>query len=983
MSKRSIAIVLTMLLAAPATALQAAPVQPAPPPSLSPVIEFYHSGLDHYFMTADPREIAILDSGGLTGWRRTGGQFTAFASAPADAVLSPVCRYYGLPQAGLDSTFYSASPQECAEVQARFPSAWELESDDVFQVGMADPNSGACPSGYAGVERLYNNRKDVNHRYASDPTVVQAMMSRGYVLEGYGAKGTAFCVPSAPTTPVSPSASIVTTQVAVDTFQLSGIGLPTGGSRVASYAWDYGDGETASGPTNWHRFGRAGVFPVALTVTDSKGAVAKATQTVTAAAHVAPAVSRADADSDFARRRSAPGVVRWFDFDTPAQLGPRARTGNFSALAGTAAEPVIDNAVSASGGGSLRFDVPPRSSANAAGTWYANFSQDLATQFGENSEFYVQWRQRFSPAMVDTFFRQVGGKLATGIKQLIVTAGDQPGQLFASCEAIGTVVQTHYQRRFPIAYNSCTGSASHGPYAGFYEKVGGAAAYLLQNGLPSPSCPYAALSKVGQTTIPSACVGWVADEWMTFQVGITLGARDNAKNEFENSRFRMWVAREGEPSRLVIDWRPGVAGYFQLTAGPATQNQRYGKVYLLPYMTNKDPQQDHELAQTWYDEVIIATQRIPDPAPAGASVAASGDYPAWRKNRPVGKMFDIPGTEFTRAVDPDLARNLVDHWDGLAAGPTTWWSAANGGHGEWRNPTLKIDLAADQPSWVVVNPGSAESAVVQNSPYYTDGLPVSRHGYYSGQYLDAEHARDGVERVMLFGVSAAYAVGRPGMFDHGPQVDGFRVKDGKWDPAGTWASMPYNDYYVAVARDPRTGEVYAAAGDTPAGDRLLRWSPKTGTWARMSTTPKYPSPARMLTWTRRPLIVDTKRNRLVTVLDASKYGYRSIGFVLQTVDLATATVSNIPITGALPANSGEGKGFVYDADGDRYVFFQHNGAAPVGVYAIDPETGASTLITTTRAPLTSIEGRVAYFQRLGGIAYLAGSNTPIVFLPTR
>ena len=47
---------------------------------------------------------------------------------------SKVCRYYGRPQAGLDSHFYSASASECRGVAQRFPDAWILESAELFDI---------------------------------------------------------------------------------------------------------------------------------------------------------------------------------------------------------------------------------------------------------------------------------------------------------------------------------------------------------------------------------------------------------------------------------------------------------------------------------------------------------------------------------------------------------------------------------------------------------------------------------------------------------------------------------------------------------------------------------------------------------------------------------------------------------------------------------------------------------------------------------
>ena len=125
------------------------------------VIEYYNATLDHYFMTADAAEAAVLDSGKLSGWGRTGASFGAY-SPGANATSLPVCRLYGLPQAGLDSHFYSAAADECAAALARFASSWTLESSNAFQVQLPDLSSGSCPTNTSPVYRVFNNRRDVN-----------------------------------------------------------------------------------------------------------------------------------------------------------------------------------------------------------------------------------------------------------------------------------------------------------------------------------------------------------------------------------------------------------------------------------------------------------------------------------------------------------------------------------------------------------------------------------------------------------------------------------------------------------------------------------------------------------------------------------------------------------------------------------------------------------------------------------------------------
>ena len=274
---------------------------------------------------------------------------------------------------------------------------------------------------------------------------------------------------------------------------------------------------------------------------------------------------------------------------------------NHGILSGSAT-PELDTSVKASGTSSLRFTVPSNSPANTSGSYFTNFSDDLSVQFDGGEEFYVQWRQRFSDAMLGTDFPGGGGW-----KQAIIGTGDQQGKPYSSCTALELVTQNSYHRGFPILYNSCTGSASHGPYDGFEEPFG-SYDFKLQNARPAPHCLYSQ----GQTTPPTFfppngnCFGYAANEWMTFQVGIQLGPRKG--DEFVGSTIKLWVAREGQPSELVIDWGP-----YHLTAGDAAEQQRFGKVWLLPYNTGKDASASHPVATTHYDELIIATSRIADP----------------------------------------------------------------------------------------------------------------------------------------------------------------------------------------------------------------------------------------------------------------------------------------------------------------------------------------------------------------------------------
>ena len=174
-------------------------------------VEYYHPVLDHYFVTALPIEIAQLDAGKFPGWQRTNQTFKVFDPAATVVGAMPVCRFYGSPNAGLDSHFYSASPDECADISVRFGSSWLAESGNAFGVWLPDPQTGQCPALSDPVYRSWNNRSDSNHRFTTDPVIHRSMITRGYVAEGYGPPpmAVAMCAPRTTAMAVKAPACVV------------------------------------------------------------------------------------------------------------------------------------------------------------------------------------------------------------------------------------------------------------------------------------------------------------------------------------------------------------------------------------------------------------------------------------------------------------------------------------------------------------------------------------------------------------------------------------------------------------------------------------------------------------------------------------------------------------------------------------------------------------------------------------------------------
>lgn len=163
---------------------------------VAPVVEYYNTLNGHYFMTMNPAETSALDDGTTKGWIRTGAVFLAYP--PGSTVLtgkSPVCRFYGKPEAGLDSHFFSASPKECAEVAEQFGYAWTLETNEAFNVFLPGQATGSCDGNSAPLFRVFNSRADANHRYLRTLEAVKQMTASGWIPEGYGPNAVAMCVP--------------------------------------------------------------------------------------------------------------------------------------------------------------------------------------------------------------------------------------------------------------------------------------------------------------------------------------------------------------------------------------------------------------------------------------------------------------------------------------------------------------------------------------------------------------------------------------------------------------------------------------------------------------------------------------------------------------------------------------------------------------------------------------------------------------------
>lgn len=161
------------------------PGGPPQPGAKALAVEYFHQGFGHYFVTADPDEIAGLDAGTIAGWQRTGESFDVWTTGTG---LAEVCRFFTTAFAPKSSHFYTARSAECDAV-GRDP-AWQFEKV-AYLVALPDPG-GQCPVGVT-LFRLYNGGQTgaPNHRYTTRADLRAQMIAQGFVPEDDASE----CVP--------------------------------------------------------------------------------------------------------------------------------------------------------------------------------------------------------------------------------------------------------------------------------------------------------------------------------------------------------------------------------------------------------------------------------------------------------------------------------------------------------------------------------------------------------------------------------------------------------------------------------------------------------------------------------------------------------------------------------------------------------------------------------------------------------------------
>jgi hypothetical protein len=364
----------------------------------------------------------------------------------------------------------------------------------------------------------------------------------------------------------------------------------------------------------------------------------------------------------WATRSTAPGVVAAFDFSAAPANGGTWKWGSLSASPKVTVEAqndsdpkvgpnrVIDTTIFPAGStASLRWDIPS-GLGERSDLWRISID-NYADQFGENSEFWVQWRTRMNSTMASFLFADRGGGL-TAFKHTLFGEGmERPN--------VGGVTTTrgHYGYQGPntqtdnvladtrsdsdhelalIHGNATDGSFAAGSgfkYPLFYHSKyfygtdtrGQDSSYYTFHNSGNEAKHVAACQFVSGSpdayTDKNTCFIYPADQWFTLMFHTIVGPYGTAVSSlsgtsmtgYTNSTIELWAAYDGGAMQL-LHRRTGVVLRTNSVLG-AEGPQRYGTFGWTTFMTHKDYTQVHPTAQIWVSQVIVKSGPVPPSTP--------------------------------------------------------------------------------------------------------------------------------------------------------------------------------------------------------------------------------------------------------------------------------------------------------------------------------------------------------------------------------
>jgi PKD repeat protein len=210
-------------------------------------------------MVYDPSIGEHVIYGGVKGSGAGTNEVWTLRLAPSGANVPPSASFTVNPASGPPSTSFAFNGSPSTDTDGTIVSfAWDF--------GDGSNETGASPT----------------HTYAGQGVYTVTLT----VTDNQGDTGTTSSSVLVTAPNVAPTARISVTQTANDSFAFGGDTSTDADGAIVSYAWNFGDGATATGISASHRYAVPRAYTVQLTVTDNGAATNSATTTVQASAPV-------------------------------------------------------------------------------------------------------------------------------------------------------------------------------------------------------------------------------------------------------------------------------------------------------------------------------------------------------------------------------------------------------------------------------------------------------------------------------------------------------------------------------------------------------------------------------------------------------------------------------------------------------------------------------------------------------------------------